>query len=164
MVLEKQCLICQDFEDNVGHETLWCPNNPCKKCGKTGHTKLDCMVHMENLPLPNEIVFQIISYLSITDLGHCAQVSKRLRDISTSQINKEKTDDGFLKRLKKTPNLKLSDAEMLFWSWTYLSDRHLSKDIIKQAGNKVTLIVKKSSSSKNGSDLILVELLKVSPK
>ena len=80
MVLEKQCLICQDLEDNVGHETSWCPNNPCKKCGQTGHTKLNCMGHMKNLPLPNEIVEKVLSYLSIIDLGRCAQVSKRLKD------------------------------------------------------------------------------------
>ena len=88
-----------DFEDNVGHDTSRCPNNLCKKCGQTGHTKLYCMTHMKNLPLPNEIVVKILSYLSIIDLGRCAQVSKRLKDISTLKLNKEKTDDGFLKRL-----------------------------------------------------------------
>ena len=59
MVLGKQCLFCQDFEDNVGNETLWCPNIICKKCGQNGYTKLDCMTHMKNLPLPNEIVVKI---------------------------------------------------------------------------------------------------------
>ena len=42
------CFVCQDFKANVQHETKWCPSLPCKKCNQNGHTKLDCMIGMEN--------------------------------------------------------------------------------------------------------------------
>lgn len=94
-------------------------------------------------------------------------------------MTEEKKDDGFIKRLKETPNLKLSAAEKLFWSsWIILSPKEFSAknmtEAIDSAGNKVTLVVNKwdrksdfrFSKTNDGSDLILVELLKVniSPK
>ena len=36
---------------------------------------------MENLPLPNEIVLQILGYLSLGEIIQCARVSKRLNSI-----------------------------------------------------------------------------------
>ena len=36
---------------------------------------------MENLPLPNEIVLQILGYLSLGELIQCARVSKRFNSI-----------------------------------------------------------------------------------
>ena len=36
---------------------------------------------MENLPLPNEIVLQILGYLSLGELIQCAKVSKRFNSI-----------------------------------------------------------------------------------
>ena len=82
----KVCLVCQDFESNVGHEWKWCPNNMCKKCGQKGHTKFTCMFGLENLPLPNEILFQIINHLTVKDLAHFSQVSKRVREICQDKL------------------------------------------------------------------------------
>ena len=45
---EKICDTCQDFESNVGHESQWCPDMICKKCGQKGHNKIRCMVGMED--------------------------------------------------------------------------------------------------------------------
>jgi len=78
------CFICQDFKINLGHETKFCPKNTCKKCGKKGHTKMGCMIDYKDLPLPNEILFKIFSYLPIQDLHQCSLVSKRLREICLS--------------------------------------------------------------------------------
>ena len=57
------CFICQDFEENVGHAAKWCPKIVCQKCGQKGHVKMGCMFGLEDFPLPNEIVLQILSYL-----------------------------------------------------------------------------------------------------
>ena len=54
--LKIRCYKCVDFKKNVGHETKWCQKNICKKCGQSGHTKMDCMVDIENFPLLNEIL------------------------------------------------------------------------------------------------------------
>ena len=47
----------------------------------TVNTVLCCMVGMENLPFPDEIVLKILSYLSLGELIQCAKVSKRLNRI-----------------------------------------------------------------------------------
>ena len=75
------CFICQDFEKNVGHATKWCPKNVCQKCGQNGHVKLGCMFGLEDFPLPNEILLQILGYLQGKDLEQCAKVSKRFKEI-----------------------------------------------------------------------------------
>ena len=35
--------------------------------------------------LPNEVLLKVFTYLNIRDLGYCAQVSKRLGDISIDE-------------------------------------------------------------------------------
>ena len=35
--------------------------------------------------LPNEVLLKVFTYLNIRDFGYCAQVSKRLRDISIDE-------------------------------------------------------------------------------
>ena len=75
------CFICQDFEKNVGHATKWCPKNVCQKCGQNGHVKMGCMFGLEDFPLPNEILFQILGYISEKDLERSAKVSKRFKEI-----------------------------------------------------------------------------------
>ena len=88
----KVCIGCQDFESNVGHEAIWCPNIVCQKCQQKGHTKLTCMSGHEDLKtLPNEILFHIIRYVSndanskvkypttFDDLDELAKVSTRVQ-------------------------------------------------------------------------------------
>ena len=82
---EKICDTCQDFESNVGHESQWCPDMICKKCGQKGHNKIRCMVGMEDLPLPNEILYKIFSYLGHKELLQCEKVSKRVREVCKNQ-------------------------------------------------------------------------------
>ena len=69
---EKICDTCQDFESNVGHKSQWCPDMVCKKCGQKGHNKIGCMIGMEDLPLPNEIldkIFRILNTKSFFSVG-----------------------------------------------------------------------------------------------
>ena len=42
---------------------------------------MECMIGMESLPFPDEIVLKILSYLSLGELIQCARVSKRLNRI-----------------------------------------------------------------------------------
>ena len=103
----KVCIGCQDFESNVGHEAIWCPNIVCQKCQQKGHTKITCMSGHEDLKtLPNEILVKIISYVSddanfsyvsddanlkfkypsiFDDLHEFAKVSKRFQEICETQ-------------------------------------------------------------------------------
>ena len=42
---------------------------------------MECIIGMESLPFPDEIVLKILSYLSLGELIQCARVSKRLNRI-----------------------------------------------------------------------------------
>ena len=54
MESEKVCIICQDFEAYVGHETDNCPKNPCQNCGDIGHIKINCVSWKKSLRLSIE--------------------------------------------------------------------------------------------------------------
>ena len=54
----------------------------CKKSvNKSAHAKKKCMVGMENLQLPDEIVLKIFGYLGLSELIQCAKVSRRFYTI-----------------------------------------------------------------------------------
>ena len=112
------CFICQDFKINIGHETKFCPKNTCKKCGKKGHTKMGCMIDYKDLPLPNEILFKIFSYLPIQDLHQCSLVSKRLREICLS--DKFEKYNLFLQTINEVKE-KIGETENLFYLRSSLS-------------------------------------------
>ena len=80
MATEEFCSYCQQW--NVDHQTPWCPQIICRKCGKNGHTILHCMVNFQTFPFPDEIILKIFGYLCSFELGNCAQVSKRWRRIT----------------------------------------------------------------------------------
>ena len=81
MERDKICIVCQDFEANVGHQAEWCPNITCQKCGQPGHTKIQCMTGLEGMPLPNEVLLKVINFLNPKDLARCAQVNRKFRDV-----------------------------------------------------------------------------------
>ena len=80
MEKDKICIVCQDFEVNVGHQAEWCPNIICQKCGKPGHTKIHCMTGLVDMPLSNEVIFKILNFLNPKDLARCSQVNRKFRD------------------------------------------------------------------------------------
>jgi hypothetical protein len=52
-----------------------------KNCIQSVHTKMECMIGMDSLPFPDEIVLKILGYLSLGELIQCARVSKMLNVI-----------------------------------------------------------------------------------
>ena len=36
------CFLCQEYETDVGHQTILCPKLICKKCHQRGHFAMDC--------------------------------------------------------------------------------------------------------------------------
>ena len=83
-----KCYKCVDFKKNVGHETKWCRKNICKKCGQSGHTKMDCMVDFENFPTPNEILYMIFRHLNQEDKNQWAMVCKRFWQVKKNILIK----------------------------------------------------------------------------
>ena len=80
MEREKICIVCQDFEANVGHQAERCPNITCQKCGQSGHTKIHCMTGLEDMPLHNEVLLKILNFMNRKDLARSAQVNRKFRD------------------------------------------------------------------------------------
>ena len=80
MERKKICIVCQDFEANVGHQAERCPNITCQKCGQSGHTKIHCMIGLEDMPLPNEVLLKILNFMNRKDLARSAQVNRKFRD------------------------------------------------------------------------------------
>ena len=78
------CYVCQDFKINIGHETKWCPKNACKKCGQKGHAQMGCMTGKQNLPMPDEILLKILSYLDIK--GRFVYPVTKIWDVFSSLI------------------------------------------------------------------------------
>ena len=107
MEFEKVCIICQDFETYVGHETDNCPKNPCQNCGEIGHIKINCVSWKKSLrlsiendyppskrqklsnssfeDLPDEVILRVFNNLDIKNLICCGHVSKRIRAISQDE-------------------------------------------------------------------------------
>ena len=40
--MEPVCYVCQEYENNIGHITRFCPNKQCKICGQKGHFGFEC--------------------------------------------------------------------------------------------------------------------------
>ena len=146
-ILKDLCLHCQSFCD---HDTVFCPERTCKKCGENGHIKLNCMKNMENMPLADEMVLKIFSYLNKTDLANVAQVSKRLKRISNDKslnITKHGAIFGKIKDYTDCPK-----------DWTKLSDlNHQTVATLMQSKKHIKLIMKREPGT-----YFSVELSKVS--
>ena len=104
------CLVCQDFEANVGHQAKWCPKIICQKCGQPGHVKLHCMIGFENMPLPNEVLFKILNFLNSKDLAKCSEVCTRFGDVVSEvsgnrMIQMKKLLDNRMMEMKKSLTL-----------------------------------------------------------
>ena len=41
---EQVCFLCQENEIDIGHETIFCPKQFCKKCRRSGHFAMNCEI------------------------------------------------------------------------------------------------------------------------
>ena len=126
---ETICFTCQDFKVNVGHETKWCPKNICKKCGQNGHTKIECMVDYENLPLPNEILLKIFDYFDDEDLDKYSQVSVKIKKICDKLINTRKIESKQLLLLLHAHSCLRKDNDSISFQCPY-PHCHFTKNVL----------------------------------
>ena len=40
--MEPVCFLCQEYETDIGHQTILCPKQFCKKCHQRGHFAMNC--------------------------------------------------------------------------------------------------------------------------
>ena len=84
---------------------------------------------MENLPFPDEIILNILSYLNIFDLAKCAQASKQLMIICKDKKFQQYRE---LKKTFKNSTLKLTANDFLMVDISH-------QEALKQNGNKMKL-------------------------
>jgi DNA repair exonuclease SbcCD ATPase subunit len=42
--MEPICFLCQEYEVDIGHQTILCPKQFCKKCHQAGHFAMNCNI------------------------------------------------------------------------------------------------------------------------
>ena len=47
--MEPVCFFCQEYETDVGHQTILCPKLICKKCHQIGHFAMDCEIFCDKV-------------------------------------------------------------------------------------------------------------------
>ena len=114
---------------------------------------------MENLPFPNEITLNILSYLDIFDLAKCAQASKQLMNICEDKKFQHYCE---MKKIFKNSTLKLTGNDFIMVDITHQEAVKGIKEALEQNGNKIEFILEQERKFENGSRLFTVELYGVS--
>ena len=114
---------------------------------------------MENLPFPDEIILNILSFLNIFDLAKCAQVSKRLMNICEDKKFRQYCE---LKNLFKNSTLKLTPNDFIMINITQQEAVERIEKASGWNGNKIEFVLEQEENFENGSRLFTVELHGVS--
>ena len=51
---ERVCFLCQENEIDIGHETIFCPKQFCKKCRRSGHFAMNCEIFCNDFVIKDE--------------------------------------------------------------------------------------------------------------
>ena len=51
---ERVCFLCQENEIDIGHETIFCPKQFCKKCRRSGHFAMNCEIFCNDFVTKDE--------------------------------------------------------------------------------------------------------------
>ena len=51
---ERVCFLCQENEIDIGHETIFCPKQFCKKCRRSGHFAMNCEIFFNDFVTKDE--------------------------------------------------------------------------------------------------------------
>ena len=110
---------------------------------------------MENLPFPNEIILNILSYLNIFDLAKCAKVSKQLMNICEDKKFRQYCE---LKKIFKNSCLKLSPNDIIMVDITHQEAVKRIKEAKQHNEYKIELVLEQEGKFENGSSLYTAQL------
>ena len=110
---------------------------------------------MENLPFPDEIILNILSYLNIFDLAKCAQTSKQLMNICEDKKFQQYCE---LKKIFKNSTLKLSTNDVIMVDITNQEAVKRIKEAKQHNAYKIELILEQEGKFENGSSLYTAQL------
>ena len=52
--MEPVCFLCQEYEIDIGHETILCPKQFCKICQQKGHFAMNCKTFCKDFVMKDE--------------------------------------------------------------------------------------------------------------
>jgi hypothetical protein len=52
--MEPICFLCQEYEVDIGHQTILCPKQFCKKCHQAGHFAMNCKTFCKDFVTKDE--------------------------------------------------------------------------------------------------------------
>ena len=57
--MEPICFLCQEYEVDIGHQTILCPKQFCKKCQQAGHFAMNCKFFCKDFVTKDEKLVKI---------------------------------------------------------------------------------------------------------
>ena len=57
--MEPVCFLCQEYETDIGHQTILCPKKFCKKCKQKGHFAMNCKTFCKDFVTKDERLFKL---------------------------------------------------------------------------------------------------------
>ena len=114
---------------------------------------------MENLPFPDEIILNILSYLNIFDLSKCAQASKQLMNICEDKKFQQYCE---MKKIFKNSTLKLTTNDFIMVDVTQQEAIKGINEALQQNEYKIELVLEQEGKFENGSSLYTAQLYGVS--
>ena len=57
--MEPICFLCQEYEVDIGHQTILCPKQFCKKCHQAGHFAMNCKIFCKDFVTKDEQLVKV---------------------------------------------------------------------------------------------------------
>ena len=72
--MEPVCFLCQEYETDIGHQTISCPKQFCKKCLQRGHFAMNCKIFCKDFVAKDERLVKIEKKDDITKTENCVEL------------------------------------------------------------------------------------------
>ena len=69
--MEPVCFLCQEYETDIGHQTISCPKQFCKKCLQRGHFAMNCKTFCKDFVAKDEQLVKIEKEDDVTKTENC---------------------------------------------------------------------------------------------
>ena len=95
--MELVCFLCQEYEIDIGHQTILCPKQFCKICHKRGHFGMNCKTFGKDFVTKNEQCVKI-------DKNNVTKTEDQVESIPCKFKTKSENSITVKKELIKTEN------------------------------------------------------------
>ena len=78
--MEPVCFLCQEYETDIGHQTILCPKKFCKICHQKGHFSMNCATFSKDFVTKDEQLVKIEKNdLTKTEISYYKNQTKNLK-------------------------------------------------------------------------------------